>query len=287
MTDKIKRLVELCRPYNTLSGVLLFTIGFYLERGHVLNSDYYLGALVIILGFTFATVQNDIEDRQIDVVNSPEKPLVSGDITIEEARTLMYVTALLLLCLSLYHVPLHVLPVLSLFFFIWVYNKPPFQLSHHPLGSILLLAFLYSAFPLVYSNILVGGKISEKLLVPIGLWILVRVSVAILKDFKDLAGDRAFNKRTFYLTFGYLKTVWISLICFTIGGVGILLLLGNLRDWGWLLIVPALLFLRNWFLRIKMLKIQNPKKLADLFSKIFLGQNQFDLAFLLCLLLLK
>ena len=133
--EKIKRFIEICRPYNTLSGVLLFSLGVNFETRRPFNADILVGILIIILGFTFATIQNDIEDKDIDECNSPAKALPSGAITSGEATAFIKVIGLMLACLSLYHAPRHVVPVLAAFMLTWAYNKSPFLFSRRPIGS--------------------------------------------------------------------------------------------------------------------------------------------------------
>lgn len=271
-----------------LSGVLIFNIGFFLVGGiHSIGIDYIIGILVILLGFAYATIQNDIEDLAIDKVNSPSKALASGKLSIEEASAFNNIILVGLLALSLYHFPHHLIFVLMLGL-IWLYNKPPFFLSRRPIASIVVLALAYSTVPLLYGYYLnFGLALNSDLLYLVLLWFLVRISIAILKDYKDARGDKAYNKRTFYLTYGHRYTALVSIICFSVGCVGILFLLFLLRTPHWLFILPALFLIRNFYLRLQLFRTMNNKKLTDIFHQIFFGQNQFDFAFLLCLLLLK
>lgn len=270
-------------------GILLFNIGFFfINNQHKFSADYFIGTLIIILGFIFATIQNDIEDLEIDKINSPDKAIASGRLNVKEISDLSIAILAILLGLSLYHFPNHLFFVIPMLGMIWFYNKRPLVLSRRPISSIMTLALIYSVFPLIYGYYLNNGlKNDNYFLFLIAFWFLVRISVAILKDYKDVKGDKIYNKKTFYLVFGNKYTIWVSVLFFCFGSFGVLFILFATKDPNWLFVLPILFVLRNFSLRLKLFKTQDTKKLSNIFPPIFFGQNQFDLAFLLCLIFLK
>jgi 4-hydroxybenzoate polyprenyltransferase len=289
VTKRIASLVGLSRPYNTISGALLFLIGFFLTPGrHILTIDCFVALMVICLGFTYATIQNDLIDVEIDAINSPEKSLVNGAIKAKEASLLAQLLLVLMLALSLYHAPRHILQVMSMLVLIWSYNMPPLLFSRKPIASIIILSLLYAVFPLVYGFLISdSARFPTVYIVLIVFWFLIRISVAVLKDFKDEVGDKKYGKRTFFLTYGYAKTIWLSTVSYLLGGIGILGILTHYRQVGWLMFLPLVLFLYTIWLRVGLWKATDSKELARRFHQIFFAQHQSDLTFLLCLLLLK
>jgi len=285
--NKVQSFVEAIRPYNMMSGVLLFNIGFFLAT-YKINMNYFVGMSVIILAFAYATLQNDVEDVAIDRINAPNSVIASGKLNFEEVLNFNTVLLAGLLVLSLYDFPRHVIPVLLTIIIVWSYNKPPLLLSRKPIGSIVILALMYSTIPLYYGYYSGWGQIANYYLFYLILaWFFVRISISILKDYKDARGDKIYNKKTFYLTFGDHATALVSMICGLIGYLGILVSAFLITKSFWPLILLAPLILWTLYLRFTLFSTKDVKILSRTFHKIFFGQNPLDLLFLLCLILLK
>ena len=289
VNSKIRDFVEIIRPYNMLSRVLIFSIGFFwINNNNGIWGDYFIGILVLILGFAFATIQNDIEDLPIDRINSPDKALASGRLHLQEAINFNYIILISLLALSLYHFPHHIVPVLIMLSVSWLYNKPPFILSRKPFMALIILGLMYSTVPLLYGYYLRNGEyFGVSFLYLIICWFFLRVSIVLLKDFKDSKGDREYGKKSFYSSFGTARTIWVSMIFFCLSSVGIMSILFYSKKLGILAILPALFILKDFYVRSKLFRAPSTKELTGLFYKIYLGQNQFDVTFLLCLIFLK
>jgi len=270
-----------------MSGVLLFNIGFFLATDKI-NANYFVGVAVIILAFAYATLQNDVEDIAIDRINAPNSIIASGKLSFEEVSNFNTVLLLGLLVLSLYNFPRHLIPVLFTIIIIWLYNKPPLLLSRKPISSIIILALMYSTVPLYYGYYSSGAMVvNHYLFLLILAWFFVRISVSILKDYKDAHGDKIYNKRTFYLTFGGRMTALGSMICGLLGYLGILtaIFLITRSFWPFILLTPLMLW--TLYLRLTLFSTKDVKILSRTFRRIFFGQNPLDLIFLLCLILLK
>lgn len=270
-----------------MSGVLLFNIGFFLATDKI-NAEYFVGTAVIILAFAYATLQNDVEDVAIDRINAPNSVIASGKLNFEEVSNFNTVLLVGLLVLSLYDFPRHLIPVLLTIIVIWSYNKPPLLLSRKPISSIVILALMYSTIPLYYGYYSGWGLIANHYLFYLILaWFFVRISISILKDYKDAHGDKIYNKKTFYLTFGDQATALVSMICGLIGYLGILVFAFLIIKSFWPLVFLTPLMLWTLYLRFTLFSAKDVKFLSQTFHKIFFGQNPLDLFFLLCLILLK
>ena len=171
---------------------------------------------------------------------------------------------------------------------VWIYNSKPFLLSRKPFASLIILALSYSTIPLLYGYYLnLGLKINNYFIYLIIFWFLIRISVSILKDYKDEVGDKIYSKKTFYLVFGNKRTALVSVLFFCLGSLGIIYMLFMIRGISFLFILPIIFFFKNLYLRLQLFKTSEVKKLTYIFHKIFFGQNQFDLMLLLCLIFLK
>lgn len=268
-----------------VSGALLVTIGFVLG-GAQASMDYLVALLVILLAFAYATVQNDLEDRAIDRVNMPQRPIASGALTLSQASVAEAILLGGLLMLSLYNYPRHLVPVLGILGLIWAYNKPPLQLSRTPFGSLAVLALLYAPIPLAYGYALAQNPtINRRLIGLLISWFLLRWSIAILKDYKDARGDGQFGKQTFYLVFGGRATALVSLGCAVLGFISILATISAIVLPLWP--VVFLIILAGWLVyrRFGLLYETDERVLTNIFHTIFFRQNLFDLGVLLWLLL--
>ena len=136
----------------------------------------------------------------------------------------------------------------------WLYNSRPYQASHRPVASIVLLGMAYGLIPFLLGNGLTG--ITWALLLLGISWAIVRASLSILKDYKDAPGDAKSNKRTFLLSFGNRLTVRISLVLALIGYIGCVVGVSMYTSHV-LLTTSSLTLLAFWLMyqRVKLLKV--------------------------------
>lgn len=286
MTD-IQSFVEIVRPESVPSRVLLFSVGFFLVN-YQINTDYFIGLMVIILALAYAAVQNDIEDIAIDRINTPTKALAGNKISLREATIFSDLLLICLLVFSLYNFPHHLFFGLIILFFIWAYNKSPLLFSHRPVASIVVLALMYAVFPLSYGYYLGQSFTMNYYLIVLLISVfLVRVSITILKDFKDALGDRNHGKNTFILVYGTRITAIVSLTAACLGYTGVIFTVFLLSK-SWL--IPILLIpIALWtiLIRLHLFRTNNRQTLTKIFYQTFFKQNLFNLTVLLCLVLLR
>jgi 4-hydroxybenzoate polyprenyltransferase len=172
----------------------------------------------------FAALQNDIYDRVADNAGSRKAPLNQGQLRVGvvTAWCRIFLAAGIAAALATMH---WVSAALLVAFagLVWSYNAPPLRLSYRPIASILTLGLLLSALPLT-----AGVAVSEQPVSGSNLGILMlglfltRMSVSILKDYKDYQEDKRFNKQTFLITYGAAATKNVS---FGLAGLGYVLTL--------------------------------------------------------------
>jgi 4-hydroxybenzoate polyprenyltransferase len=281
---------ELSRPYNSIAAILSFTIGYYFYYPQVSSGkvwiDFLLGTIVVVLLHSDYTMQNDLYDIEIDKFNKRTTPLINGTIKpVTLYRVIVYTVLAALFIASFSDNKIYGLCFVMFYSaFAIIYNGPPFLGSRRP-SSILLLGFIYSTIPLWYGVTIGGNSITKAVLVVSLLHLLIRMSISILKDFKDTKGDRHYNKRTFFVTYGRNLTVNISVALALVGYLLIIYSLYKIKNPGTIvltvLVITALINLVN---RFRLIGQNSEKGLARIFQKSFLYQHLFDGAILLCLL---
>jgi len=283
--NKIQSFVELTRPYNATAVLLTFFIGYFFFYPFQITFSFIVGAVVLLLLHSVATVQNDIEDFEIDKLNDSLKPLQSRRITLEEAKKLQYGLIICATIIALFSSPIHLIFVLLMLSLAWAYNKPPLLLSRKPVSSLVILGLAYGIIPLLYGYIVSGRTFQPSFALALALWFLLRYSISIMKDYKDAKGDKVFNKRTFYLTFGRTTTIWLGLLLSIFSYIGILTLSFNIRPLNWFFLIPIAIAFWNILTRIKLFSTHSEKEANKIFHKAFFGQNQFEAVYLVWLIL--
>jgi len=286
----IQSYVELTRPKNVSGSVITYFIGYFLAASNI-HLDFLIGLFILLLLHSFATVQNDVEDFEIDKANQRISALQNHSLSFDQAKSLIQILAIFALGFALLspHKKLHVTAVAGLLAISWFYNLNPVRASKKPIMSIALMGTCYGALPFIYGYFVAGRKVTVYFLGLVFFFTLARVSTSIMKDYKDAAGDKIFKKDTFYLHYGNKVTAWTSVIASIIAYLGILAVLVKLKSGGVVLSVvlmlAGLLALRSIYLRLGLLKTSIEKKLNSIFHKTIYAHIQFEVAILLCLIL--
>lgn len=200
---RCRALASLAFPSRSLHYLLLLACGFFYAAlsggiyGRLLNaadiSKLVLALVSIFLLFVHAKITNDRHDLAIDRISNPDRPLASGVLTAGSAASLSglawgagFVTALMT-------AKIFICCWLALWAASHLYSAPPFRLrrfypaAHATLAAIGALVFLTGAMLALGDG--AYNRIAEK---RIFLYVfLAFFSLCHLKDFKDMAGDRA------------------------------------------------------------------------------------------------
>ncbi|MBR6942419.1 MAG: geranylgeranylglycerol-phosphate geranylgeranyltransferase [Fibrobacter sp.] len=228
-----RTILKMTRPVNIAIAIITLVVGYMLlgfPNSLFLpddcNSDFdWIGWSTVIVeafGFAFAigfaNIQNDILDRESDKLNRPERPLVTGKVSVKAARiTWIALFVLMLLCGlgdSNSSSPYEYFP-LGFFFLLGAlliaYNK---WLKHIPLLKNMTVAFLCTT-PLLYalmeyiilSNLVLPGKNNSQeyiwaIIPAIPFAFLLTTAREIYKDLEDETGDLKAGIMTFPLIAG-------------------------------------------------------------------------------------
>ena len=221
--QKFYDIILLARPFNSLQPLVLFVFGVVISGGDVRHYSIYVGLLGLFLLHSAMTIWNDLNDQAVDRRNNVKTVLTQGYIS---EKSLQYIVLSLssvgiLLCIF-FLPPISALLAVLIVLFGWQYSAKPLRASHHPVGSMVFLALTYGAAPLLLGATL--GQFHQNVWLFAGAWSLARVSLSLLKDYKDAVGDAKEHKKTFLLRFGHKRVVAVSVICALLGYGGVLML---------------------------------------------------------------
>ena len=188
---------QIVRIGNTLVSFVGTIVGGLAARGAGLDVSPTLWPVLVLAAFStsFVTaggnVVNDILDRESDRVNHPDRPLVTGAISVPAARGMavgllagaVVVAAPVILLRPLVGVLLAVALVALLSY--------EFRFKSEGFGGNLLVAFL-TGLVFLYGGAAAGAPLA---VVPFGLMaFFATLSREVIKDMEDVAGD--VNRRT-------------------------------------------------------------------------------------------
>ena len=210
--SKILSYLELGRFWNGLVCGFLVVLGM-----NLLVNPPLLDQLLLIVAFVViymaATAINDIYDYSVDKINMPYRPLQSGRVTINEAWAFSIIFYALGLLVA-YSFNMNII-VCAIAFVVTsaLYSLPPVHfvrrgfLAQLELSLSTIVIPLYTGF--VYS---VGSLVLPTNLLFILLSIgLLFSSIVIIKDFKDVDGDRKSGKNSAVVRLGEKKSLALSL----------------------------------------------------------------------------
>lgn len=167
-------------------------------------------ALAITCAYAFGTSVNDLADEAIDKINlvtqDAERPLVKGNGNRSEVRAVAGMAALASIILAGISGTIPLVLVILLLVIGYVYSMPPLRLSYRGIIAVLVLPVAYVLIPFYGAFSLYRQSFGQADL----LWVLGFYAAffgrIILKDIRDVKGDTAFNKRTFIVRYGLVKT---------------------------------------------------------------------------------
>lgn len=192
------------RIWRLLHFELMLVVGILIAKIYMpesiinFNQDYLLYfiliTLAIVCAWVFSVMTNNIADYDIDKINSPERPLVRGDIDMRNYRSIAYVS-FVLACVLAWNV--HFVAFLMIFIFMglyFIYSMPPLRLKTVPILSKFIIA-LNSLTLLMLGFIYKTGEIYIP--ADVAWFVLLGFTAAInFIDLKDYQGDKAHGIKT-------------------------------------------------------------------------------------------
>jgi len=202
--SKITSFIELGRPWNSLSVILLSILGFILTTSAINLWAILILSIIVFLIYTASSGLNDLFDIRVDSVNMPFRPLERGSIKVKHAIYFCFALYLLGNIIALFISIEFFLSILLMSIAGIVYSIPPISLKDRLFLGNLNLGFA-SAFTTIYAGYVISTNslimTSEILLQAISLMLLFSF-FSILKDFKDKGGDYIYSKKTIATKYG-------------------------------------------------------------------------------------
>jgi len=215
-------------------GLLLF--GYFLAKKESLEEFGMadlpvvgLALLALVLLFVYSVILNDLADRDIDRMTNKERNLVQGRIDPENYRCIGNVALFLGLMTSFGVGVASWMAALGIFSLSYLYSAPPLRLRRFvAVGNLLLalIALLALLMGYVAADPYGVPRDGELMAVVGGLFF----AVSLLKDIKDIAGDRANGVVT--VASLLRRRLWmVRLVAIGAMGVGAWLLFGREGVW--------------------------------------------------------
>ena len=168
----------------------------------------------ILTGYT-QTI-NDWEDREIDAINEPNRPIPSG--AISEKQVIEQIWGLWVAGLgAAYGLDKwagHSYPeifYLTIFgtFIAYIYSAPPLKLKNNGWTGSFALGSSYISLPWLCGQSMFG-TLSWPVTILTIFYSLAGLGIAIVNDFKSIEGDRALGLQSLPVAFGVEKAKWLT-----------------------------------------------------------------------------
>ncbi|MDQ6610771.1 MAG: UbiA prenyltransferase family protein [Bacteroidota bacterium] len=202
--------------------MLLFTVIGEAASKNQQSFDYRIVLVAILLGALFinATTVNDIADEKIDKVNlvsDKSRPLVTSQVKKNDLKILSLFSLFLAIIAAFLIKPILILLVIISVIISYTYSMPPAKISYRGFLAPLYLSISYVVIPYIIGiSLHTEGINSENMVLLLGLYISF-IGRIILKDFRDVKGDKMYGKRTFLVRYGPKITCEAAGIAWIIG----------------------------------------------------------------------
>jgi geranylgeranylglycerol-phosphate geranylgeranyltransferase len=200
-------LFTLVRPVNAVVSGLSAILGYLIATGTIVPGTALLAVSVFLITGAGNAI-NDYYDRDIDVINRPDRPLPSGKVTPAQVRyfaLLLFVTGIACavfttpVCLAIAVINSGLLVAYSASL-----KKRPF-LGNAAVACLAGSIFLYGG---AYAGL--TGFIAN---IPIAVITFgAMIARELVKDIEDIPGDQASGADTLAIRFGVRKTMVVALI---------------------------------------------------------------------------
>lgn len=240
MADAIRPLRTLWRfgRPHTLIGTALSVLGIFAITaddlgGIPLGKAVLHVALTLVAGLAvnvFITGINQITDVEIDRINKPFLPIAAGELSLPAARRIVAASAVIPLVLAVTQGWIEVVAVAAALAIGWAYSCEPLRLKRFPVAASASISVVRSfvvnlGVALHFTTAFGAGEH-----VPEAVWALTlfvipfSFAIAVLKDVPDMAGDSAFDVRTFTVRLGQRTAFGMGMAALTLAYAGLAIL---------------------------------------------------------------
>jgi len=200
--------VSITRPLNSIVSGLAAVLGYLVATGTITAGSLILIPVVFCITAAGNAI-NDCFDADIDAINRPERPIPSGTLTRNAARSFALALFLAGVLVALFTGPLcfaiAVINSLLLFAYAARLKSMPFignVAVSYLAGSIFLFGGAFAGFSSLVQNIPLAA-----------ITFLATLARELLKDAEDMEGDSACGARTLPMEMGISGTARLALDC--------------------------------------------------------------------------
>ena len=198
--------LEIIRPGNAVMAAIAVILMMFV--GHYYDLPIIICALIVFVCTGAGNTINDVFDVKIDEINKPNRPIPSGRISLENARTYAYVLFGIGIALSLVDSYLvnSIWPsviVIPAAVIMYLYAR---NLKAMPLIGNLTVATL-TGFCFVIAGVVIACATSSLKILFISIYLglfamFMTLAREIVKDMEDIEGDKQEGARTFPILYG-------------------------------------------------------------------------------------
>ena len=194
----IKPAISLIRPVNSIMvGFAVIVGASVVSVENFFNINMIFGFLTGFLISSFSMIVNDYYDIDVDRINSPNRPLVKGDISLINAKYLAIMFLFLGILSALYISLIH-FAIASIFSFVsWYYN---FKGKKYGLIGNFLVSLSIS-IPYIYGG-LIHNIYDPLIMVLAGITFLASTGREIIKTISDVEGDKLRKINSISIVYG-------------------------------------------------------------------------------------
>jgi 4-hydroxybenzoate polyprenyltransferase len=266
--------------------IYLFAAVAYAVSGHIIERQgWQLVILAILLAawYVHGTCLNDLSDEHIDKVNlrhAASRPLANN----KSSRRQLWITAatsalaaVLVAASQSFALTVLTLAMLALN---WAYSLPPLRISYRGVVAPLLLPMGYVLFPFAAVMFLTNTHWATHTTTVLTALYAGFIGRIVLKDFRDVLGDRMYGKLTFIVRYGQAKTLLFSAFFWTASSIALAMLY-----WKDSPILSAVIFIHMLGVGYGLYLLQGPKPDSYRSQVIIGGLGRLASTSLMCLVI--
>jgi geranylgeranylglycerol-phosphate geranylgeranyltransferase len=207
---KSRAFYKMIRPQNIFPTTLLcFAGGFISNPFNVLSKQFAASTIITLIIMSNSMIINDIFDMEIDKINNPTRPLITGEITKKEAVGASSFLITLTEILNVLYLPSHIRPIVHIAnLFTLIYTpilKKNTYLKNFACAALVSFSVLFSGIVVdpinsFYKNIFLLGILSNSVFTG-------SFANEVLLDIQDKDGDQKNNIVTLPIKYGNEKCI--------------------------------------------------------------------------------
>ena len=236
--NRVITLWKFSRPHTVIGSVISICTLFIIicDKNRMEHLPLLVMALTIGIACNiFIVGLNQVADVNLDKINKPYLPIPSGELSIPQAKIIVYTALILSLALAFYISP-YLFGIIALSNTIgWAYSTRPLFLKSHHLTAALSISIIRGVMINLGGFLVFNYLVNNSLEIPTDVKILTifiivfSIAIAWFKDLPDMEGDARYNIKTFALLYSpktaliagnlmvvtaYLFTIYVKLIFF-------------------------------------------------------------------------